>query len=147
MPYLRITCSELPPARRREIAQRLTDEINDLFYTPRAAVSREELREHTTVHFTPYRQDEMFIGARTPRERDGIDLTVEVSDWSMSEGQQRKIAKRLTPVLVELFDIKLENFGGINIRFHPYPPKDFAVGGRLLSDVVPLIGRVLKRLL
>jgi phenylpyruvate tautomerase PptA (4-oxalocrotonate tautomerase family) len=89
----------------------------------------------------------MFIGSRTPRERDGVDVTVELSDWSMSEGQQRKIARRLTLVLAELFEVKPENFDGINIRFHPYPPKDFAVGGRLLSDIVPLIGRVLKRLL
>jgi hypothetical protein len=67
MLYLRITCSELPASRRREIAQHLTDEINDLFYTPRAPVSREELRERTTVHFTPYSENEMFIGARTPQ--------------------------------------------------------------------------------
>jgi hypothetical protein len=26
-----------------------------------------------------------------------------------------------------------------------HPPKDFAVGGRLLSDTVPLIGRLMKR--
>ncbi len=87
----------------------------------------------------------MFIGARTPGERDGVDVTVEVSDWNMSEGQQRKVARRLTEVLAELFKIKPANFDGINIRFHPYPPKDFAVGGRLLSDMTPLIGQVAKR--
>ena len=99
MPDLRITCSELPSFRRREIAQRLTDEVTDLFYNPRTPVSREELRERTTVHFIPYRENEIFIGARTPQERGGVDVTVELSDWSMSEQQQRKVARRLTAVL------------------------------------------------
>ena len=112
---------------------------------PYARLTREELRERTTVHFTAYGENELFIGGRTPAERNAIDLTVELSDWSMSVKQQRRIAQRLTPLLAELFDIPPAGRNGINIRFHPYPPTDFAVGGRL-SDIVPLIGRVLKRL-
>lgn len=145
MPYLRITCPEMPDQQRRAIAERLTGAVNDLFFNPRARLTREELRERTTVHFTAYRENELFIGARTPEERNAIDLTVELSDWSMSVKQQRRIAQHLTPLLAELFHIPRAGLDGINIRFHPYPPTDFAVGGRLLSDVVPLIGRVMKR--
>ena len=108
-------------------------------------MTREELRERTTVHFVPYRENELFIGARTPEERKAMDLTVELSDWSMSVQQQRRIAERLTPLLAEVFEIPQSGLDGINIRFHPYPPTDFAVGGRLLSDIVPLIGRLMKR--
>jgi hypothetical protein len=64
----------------------------------------------------------------------------------MSVKQQRRIAQRLTPVLTESFDIPPTGIEGINIRFHPYPPTDFAVGGRLLSDLIPFIGRLMKRL-
>lgn len=63
----------------------------------------------------------------------------------MSVKQQRRIAQRLTPVLAELFDVPPAGLDRINIRFNPYQPTDFAVDGRLLSDVVPLIGRVMKR--
>ncbi len=136
----------MPDQRRRQIAERLTLEINDLFFNPSARITREELRERTTVHFTPYRENELFIGARTPAERGAIDLTVELSDWSMSRKQQRRIARHLTPVLADLFEVPPAGLEGINIRFHPYPPSDFAVGGRLLSDIVPLIGRLMKRL-
>ena len=146
MPYLRITCPDLPAQRRRVIAERLTGAINDLFFNPRARMTREQLREQTTVHFAPYRENELFIGGRTPEERNSIDLTVELSDWGMSVKQQRRVAQRLTPLLAELFDIPSAGVHGINIRFHPYPPTDFAVGGRLLSDLVPLIGRLMKRL-
>ena len=128
------------------MAQRLTDEVNELFYNSRTPISREELREHTTLHFTPYRESEMFIGARTPSERGSVDITVELSDWSMSERQQRKIARRLTAVLAELFSVDPKDIEGINIRFHPYPPTDFGVGGILLSDRVPLVGRIMKRI-
>ena len=38
------------------------------------------------------------------------------------------------------------NIKGINIRCHPYPPRDFAVGGRLLVDRAPAISRLMKRL-
>ena len=55
MPYLRLTCAELPDEQKHEIAVQLTDEINQLFFNPRGGPSKEELRERTTVHFTPYK--------------------------------------------------------------------------------------------
>ena len=136
----------MPSERRRAIAEQLTAAVNDLFFDPRARLTREELRERTTVHFTAYGGNELFIGGRTPDERRAVDLTVELSDWNMPVRQQRRIAQRLTPLLAQLFDVPQAGVDGINIRFHPYPPTDFAVGGRLLSDIVPLIGRVMKRL-
>ena len=146
MPYLRITCPELSAEQRRAIAARLTDAVNEIFYNPRARLTREELRERTTVHFASYRDGEIFIGGRTPQERGAIDLTVELSDWNMSARRQRKAARELTPLLAELFAIPPSQRDNINIRFHPYPPTDFAVGGRLLSDIVPFFGRLMKRL-
>jgi phenylpyruvate tautomerase PptA (4-oxalocrotonate tautomerase family) len=145
VPYLRITCPEIPSDRRRAIAEQLTRAVNDLFFNPRARLTREELRERTTVHFVPYRENELFIAARTPEERKAMDLTVELSDWNMPVKQQRRIAHDLTPLLAELFGVDAANLDGINIRFHSYPPTDFAVGGRLLSDVIPLIGQLMKR--
>lgn len=49
-------------------------------------------------------------------------------------------------MLAKLFDIPSAKAENINIRFHSYPPSDFAVGGRLLVDAVPRIGRLFKRL-
>lgn len=146
MPYLRITCPELPAERRQAIAERLTTAINDLFYRSRGPITRDELRERTTVQFVPYAPNELFIGGRTPDTRGAVDLTVELSDWNMPVHQQRRVARALTPVLAELWDVPQHDLDGINMRFHSYPATDFAVGGRLLSDVVPRIGRFMKRL-
>lgn len=145
MPYLRITCPNLPVERRRSIAERLTDSINDVFFNPRGPLTRDDLRERTTIHFVPYEDGQLFIGSQTPSERKKVDLTVEISDWSMPVRRQRKLATVMTPLLAELFAVRPEEEDGINIRFHPYPPTDFAVGGRLLSDIVPFIGRLSKR--
>jgi phenylpyruvate tautomerase PptA (4-oxalocrotonate tautomerase family) len=144
MPYLRITCPELSSEKKRAVAKQLTDEINTLFYNPKGGPSREELRSHTSVHFIPYKQDELFIGGETPTERGIVDLTLELSDWGMNVKQQKKVAQGLTPVLARLFDISdLEN---VNIRFHSYPPTHFSVGGKLISELVPKIGQVMKRI-
>jgi phenylpyruvate tautomerase PptA (4-oxalocrotonate tautomerase family) len=146
MPYLRITCPPLSEERRRAVAADLTALINDLLYSPRGRLTREELRERTTVHFVPYSDGELFIGGRTPTERGARDLTVEISDWNMSVRQQRRIAADLTPQLARLWAIPASQLDNINVRFHSYPPTDFAVGGRLLADLVPRIGQIFRRL-
>jgi phenylpyruvate tautomerase PptA (4-oxalocrotonate tautomerase family) len=144
MPYLKITCSELNSEQKRSIAKQLTDEINNLFYSPKGGPSREELRSHTTVHFVPYQNDEVYIGGQTTQERGSTDLTVELSDWNMNVKQQKKVAQGLTPVLAKLFGVK--DLESVNIRFHSYPPTHFSVGGKLISELVPKIGQVMKRI-
>lgn len=146
MPYLRITCPELTHEQRTRIAGRLTAAINDLFYQPRGRLTREELRERTTIHFLPYAPAELFVGGRTPEEREAVDITVELSDWNMPVRRQRVIAHALTPLLADLFAVPVRQIDSINIRFHSYPPTDFAVGGQLLSDRVPWIGQLAKRI-
>jgi phenylpyruvate tautomerase PptA (4-oxalocrotonate tautomerase family) len=145
VPYLRVTCPEISAERRRIVARRLTEAVNDIFWNPRSGLTRDELRERTTVHFLPYGEDTLFIGGRTPAERAVPDITVELSDWSMPVRMQRRIAREFTPVLAQLFNITTADLDNINIRFHSYPPTDFAVGGKLLSDIIPAAGRVLKR--
>lgn len=71
-------------------------------------------------------------------------MTVEVSDWSMSTRSQARVAARLTPLLVASFDTEPD---AVNLRFHSYPPSDFAVGGVLLRARIPRIARAAKRLL
>ncbi|MBV8364451.1 MAG: hypothetical protein JO193_07790 [Candidatus Eremiobacteraeota bacterium] len=146
MPYLRITCPQIDAPRRRAIATSLTDAVIELFFNPRAPVTREQLRERTTVHFCMYGDAELFIGGRTPDERGVADVTVELSDWSMSVGMQRRIAAQLTPLLGVLFNVREQDIDNLNIRFHSYSPAAFAVGGKLLSDIVPRFGRFMKRL-
>jgi phenylpyruvate tautomerase PptA (4-oxalocrotonate tautomerase family) len=145
MPYLRITCPPLDEQQRRQLAEALTAAINDLFYNPRGRLTREELRERTTIHFFPYAEEDLFIGGKTPTQRGCPDITIELSDWSMSVRQQRKVAAGLTPRVAELFHVPDDRRDAVNIRFHSYPPTDFAVGGKLLSDIIPRIGRVMKR--
>jgi phenylpyruvate tautomerase PptA (4-oxalocrotonate tautomerase family) len=145
MPYLRITCPALPLETRQRIAEQLTNEIVRLFWEPRAGQSKAEVRDHTTVHFMPYASGEVFIGGQTPEERGALDITAELSDWSMSVKKQRRIAKDLTPVMAEAFGIA--DVQGVNIRFHSYPPTDFSVGGALLADRVPAMGRLMKKLM
>lgn len=108
-------------------------------------LTSQELRERCTVHFTPYTPTSMAIGGKLMRERAESDVTMEFSDWGMSPRLQRRLARELTPVLAQLFAMETR-VDHVNIRFHPYPPSDFAVGGRLLSELIPRVGRAMKRL-
>lgn len=141
MPYLRVTCPEPGADRRREIAAVLVEEVVDLF-TPRRGPGREVVRARTTVHFIPYREAELFVAGQES-DRTRPDITVELSDWFLGVRRQRIIAARLTPVLVQLFEAEPD---AVNIRFHSYPPTDFAVAGKLLSDRIPIAGQLAKRL-
>jgi phenylpyruvate tautomerase PptA (4-oxalocrotonate tautomerase family) len=141
VPYLRITCPALPAERRRELAEALTDTVVELFTPPRGP-SASDIRQRTTVHFTSYGEQELFIGGQ-PSTGDTPDVTVELSDWSMSTRQQARVAAVLTPLLVTVFGAEPD---AVNVRFHSYPPSDFAVGGRLLSDRIPRPARLAKRL-
>jgi len=95
------------------------------------------------VHFTSYNPDEVFVGGRAASPN-RPDVTAEISDWSISRRQQARVAARLTPVLSSLFDAESD---AVNVRFHSYPPSDFAVGGTLLSSRVPRAARLAKKLL
>jgi hypothetical protein len=48
-----------------------------------------------------------------------------------------------TPVLAEVF--QAADLEGVNVRFHPYPPTDFSVGGALLSDRVAAMGQPMNQ--
>lgn len=141
VPYLRITCPELDAERRGEIAAALTDAVVKLFTPPRGPFNA-EIRSRTTVHYVCYGDGELFVGGR-PVGADHPDVTVELSDWSMSARQQGRAAAALTPELIRLFGAERD---AVNIRFHSYPPTDFAVGGVLLSRRIPRAARVAKRL-
>jgi phenylpyruvate tautomerase PptA (4-oxalocrotonate tautomerase family) len=141
VPYLRITCPSVDAEQRRTAAATLTEAVVEMFTPPRGP-SAADVRARTTVHFACYGPDELFVGGRAA-EAASPDVTVELSDWSMSTRQQARVAAQLTPVLVRLFDAEPD---AVNVRFHPYPPTDFAVGGVLLSRRVPRVARVMKRL-
>jgi len=92
-------------------------------------------------------EKESFISVRRRRPKRGhADITIELSDWYMSVKQQRKVAEQMTPIVAKLFNIAPADSDNINFRFHSYPPTDFAVGSKLLSDIVPYIGRLAKRI-
>lgn len=142
MPYLRVTCPPLDDEQRRRVAAELTDAVVELFTPPRGPTAA-DIRERTTVHFVPYGDHELFVGGRAAT-REHPDVTVELSDWSMSPRRQRRVAAGLTPLLVLLFQAEPD---AVNLRFHPYPPTDFSVGGRLLADRVPRVAQLAKRFL
>ena len=144
MPYVTLTTPPLSLDDRQRIAHDLTEAVVRLM-TPAngRGLSPDELRERCTVHFTPYEDDMLAIGGKLMRDREEKDVTMEFSDWGLNTRRQRKLARELTPLLASFFGLGTQ-LDHVNIRFHPYPPSDFAVGGRLFADLIPAIGRFMK---
>ena len=88
----------------------------DLFTPPRGP-AQQKIRSRSTVHFTSYNTDEVFVGGRSAGP-DRPDVTAEISDWSMSRRQQARVDASLTPVLSSLFDAESD---AVNVRFHSLP--------------------------
>jgi phenylpyruvate tautomerase PptA (4-oxalocrotonate tautomerase family) len=143
MPYMKLSCPDVSSIKRQEIAATLTNAVVQLNAT--RSVSANDLRERCTVHFTPYAPDGLAIGGRLMRDRPEPDVTMEYSDWSISMRRRRRLAAALTPLLAQFFGLS-NQLDHVNIRFHPYRPSDFAVGGTLLSDLIPRIGQWAKRM-
>ena len=146
MPYMKLSTPDVTPQDRERIARELTEAMVHVMtrrygrgFTPG------ELRERCTVHFTPYEPATMAVGGRLMQNRDEQNVTMEFSDCGMTTRLQARLARELTPLLGQLFcmDAHLER---VRIRFHPYPPTDFAVGGRLLSAVAPRLGQLMQHL-
>jgi hypothetical protein len=146
VPYLRVTCAQVSRDRRRAIAERLTEEIVDLFLSPNGRITREQLREPRQYTSQAMGDAPLLLHGHTPigKFHGQIDR-ISVGGRSASDDEFVFIVHQ-TPILAKLYEIPPDRLEGINLRFHPYPPTDFAVGGRLLSDLVPLIGRWMKAL-
>ena len=83
MPYLRLTGPVLDAERRVAVAARLTDAVVELFTPPRGP-SADEIRGRTTVHFTSYGADGLFVGGRPAR---GEDPGVTAAKYSNGSGR------------------------------------------------------------
>lgn len=146
MPYLRVTSPPLDAEQRRRLAVDLTDLVVRLLTPPpgRGRPTAEDMRSRTTVHFTPYEPDAFAIGGKMMVDTGGRDVTVEFSDWGLSLRRQQVIARAITDLLARLLDV--EDLSAVNVRFHRYQPRDFAVGGVLLAQRIPVVARVAKLL-
>ncbi|MEZ0364461.1 4-oxalocrotonate tautomerase family protein [Mycobacterium sp. pUA109] len=147
MPYLRLTSPPIDAEHRRRLAVELTDLVVRLLTPPpgRGRPTADDMRARTTVHFTPYDPDGLAVGRTMLADTGGRDVTVEFSDWGLSLRRQQVIAREITNLLARLLDLG-DDLDAVNVRFHRYRPRDFAVGGVLLAQRIPVAARVAKRL-
>ena len=145
MPYMRVHSPPLSAELKQRVAHELTERVVRLMSRPGTpGATPEELRSHCTVHITEWQPEDFAIGG-VMLGGSQVDYTLEFSDWGLGVRRQRRLARELTEVLAKLFSAQ-DRLDQINIRFHPYPPKDFSVGGILLADRIPWIARIAKRL-
>jgi phenylpyruvate tautomerase PptA (4-oxalocrotonate tautomerase family) len=140
MPFMKLISPPLRAADAERLARDLTEAVVQLLQRPLGPyASAEELRRHSTIQFAPYQPGTITVGG----EREHQLVVLEYSDWGLNLRRQRRLARELTPLIARFFDGQTDQ---VEIRFHHYQPSDRAIGGELLVDKIPWIGRMVKKL-
>jgi hypothetical protein len=79
------------------------------------------------------------------RKKRGRTSPSKISDSNISVRLRKKVACKPTPVSADRLSVPVDQMDRIHIRFPRYPPTDFAVWGRVLSELVSFDARVMKR--
>jgi len=128
MSYLRIYTPELPVDLKRQIAKEVTDALVRSLELP------EDYRLHTTIHFIPFRPEDMAVGGELAVDNDELHYQVEVYDRYLMPPKKRVMAAELTAVLGRLLGLGSEKLGNIYVRFCEYALDDLSIGGIFLNQ-------------
>jgi phenylpyruvate tautomerase PptA (4-oxalocrotonate tautomerase family) len=143
MPYLRLYCPELPVKQKKLIARELTNA------TMRSLKLAKDYRNRCMVRFIPIELEDMAIDGKLLSESGEPDYHLEVSYRSLRDQQKQAFVQEVTPLLAKLLNLKQQSWLArllritdpplfrISILFREHSDDNFAVGGRLLSEITP----------
>src|SRR5437588_1645754 len=141
MPYLRLHCPALPVKDKKIIAKELTNATMRYFRLTKSYANR------CTVQFVPFELEDIAIDGKLLSAGGEPDYHLEVSYRKLSEEQKQTYAREVTPLLARLLNVKTRSWlerllrvtdpplFRVSIQFHAYGDDDYALGGRLLSEV------------
>ena len=140
MPYLKFYTPELSVSKKRRIAKELTRA------TMRSFQLSPEDRDRCTVHFVPFRMEDMAIGGKLMIDAPDPDYLLEVTDRQLTAEKKKTFVETVTPLLIRLLEMERKSWIArllvrsavawkINIQFIEYKPEDSAIGGKFLSEL------------
>jgi phenylpyruvate tautomerase PptA (4-oxalocrotonate tautomerase family) len=129
MMCLRLYSPELSQQQRRIVARDLTNGVIRALHLP------EQARAGITIHFMPYRLDDIAVGGEILSDLAEADHIVEISDRGLTWEKKDALNREMTPLLARLLGLELAQTSKINLIFRNYEPHDVAVGGRFFDDI------------
>jgi phenylpyruvate tautomerase PptA (4-oxalocrotonate tautomerase family) len=129
MTYLRLFSPELSAQQKRIMARGLTDGVIRALHLP------DQARAGITIHFMPYRLDEIAVAGELLSDAAQADHFVEISDRGLTEEKRAALNRELTPLLARLLGLELAQLCKVHLVFRNYEPHDVAVGGRFFDGI------------
>lgn len=130
MPYLKIYAPDFSFEQKKIMAAELTDCIALALDLPEAE------RDRITIHFLPYRLENMAIGGRLLSETEEPDYHLEFYDAALTQPKKEKLLRYLMPLMLEQLGLPPSGAGRLNILFRACQPDDLAIGGKF-TDANP----------
>lgn len=120
------------------IARELTDAI--------ASGLPDQNPEHITIHFQPFRTEDLAIGGKLVMDRGQPDYRLEFTAPNLTDDQKRRLRNEFIPLLLNLLGLEPHESARIHIRFPDNEPAAsrlpaLAPAGLLLLAVAWLIAR------
>jgi phenylpyruvate tautomerase PptA (4-oxalocrotonate tautomerase family) len=130
MPYIRIFMPETGVDAKRAAATVLTDAVQRALQIP------DEARDWTTVHFIPYRPEDLAVGGTLGVDGTPSEYYIDYIDMDINQRAKDELAKGLTAALAESLGLSQKDYGRINFRFQGVSPDDIAMGGRFVRSLL-----------
>jgi len=129
MSFLRLYSPELTPEQKCLIARGLTDGIIRALHLPVQA------RAAITIHFLPFRLEDVAVGGEMLSDSGPANYLLEISDRGLTREKKDALNRELTPLLARLLDLEMDQLGKIYLVFRNFEPHDMAVGGRFFDEI------------
>ena len=120
MPYIRLFSVPLPLDTKRRLAKDITEAV------VRAMPGQK--REWTTVHFTPYRQEDFATGGKLIIDGLSRDYFVESTSPNFPAEEMKAVVESLTPLLADALGVCAHETYKIDIKCNSYDPGNASCG-------------------
>lgn len=128
MPYLRIYSPELAVDAKREIVKDLTEVVTHSLELPQKAAN------WCTIHFIHYRLEDLAIGGQLVIDNQHISYRIELFYHDIKTNNKEKIVNNLTEAFGRHLNLGQEKLYTINVIIKEYNPKNYAIGGKFITD-------------
>lgn len=130
MPYIRLYVPELSTARKRELAQTLTDAVVRVLQMP------EEARDWLTTHFVTYSAEDLAVGGKLVADGCAPEFMIDYIDLDTNQRIKDDLAHEVTLAVASAFELEPGQLGRISFRFQGLSPDEIAMGGHFVRKLM-----------
>lgn len=128
LPYLRLYMPQLSVEKKRVLAREITEALTEALHLPMP------IGEWCTIHFIPLRSEDIAVGGQLACDGAEPSYLIEITDREFTAETKESVVEELRPIFMRHLGLRRDQVFDLNFRFYVCEAKDFAIGGRFLSE-------------